>query len=288
MQRLKRSISGRHVRGSACPSRARSAVAGAEVVEQAAELGAGRRSARPGRATGSDAAIVAGGSRTPGTSSRANARVGGSALRRGCAKPCRAFAAVGPEQAHGLAPARRMRRHGGHGRVEVVRGRAAPARRARGRCSCAASPSIIRDRSCGARCRSSASVRRCADPRSASALVLERLVERLGAGEAAHVRSPGRRRRRRSARSRRPSPRPRRVFCSEPRVSDWSAVSTWSSWTGRDVWRHRDQAAVVELLGARRARLEVDVEVALEEQPRADLDRRVAVGSAARCPGSPS
>ena len=40
---------------------------------------------------------------------------------------------------------------------------------------------------------------------------------------------------------------------------------------------HRDRAAVIELLGGRCARLEVDEEVALEEDPRPDLGRRVGV-----------
>ena len=41
--------------------------------------------------------------------------------------------------------------------------------------------------------------------------------------------------------------------------------------------RERDQPAVGERARRRRARLQVDVEVALEEQPRPDLQRRVAV-----------
>ena len=60
-------------------------------------------------------------------------------------------------------------------------------------------------------------------------------------------------------------------------MSDCSAVSTWSSWTGVAVWLTGIVVAVVELRRRRRARREVDEEVALEEDARADLGVRVVV-----------
>src|SRR5215212_4923394 len=65
---------------------------------------------------------------------------------------------------------------------------------------------------------------------------------------------------------RRAVPRPSSTSRRSWRVSDCKAVSTWSSWTGVD-----------ELRRAGRAGLEVDEEVALEEDARADLRGRVLV-----------
>ena len=48
--------------------------------------------------------------------------------------------------------------------------------------------------------------------------------------------------------------------------------------------RQRDRAAVGELGGARAARSQLDDEAALEEHPRADRARRVAVDGPAACP----
>ena len=57
----------------------------------------------------------------------------------------------------------------------------------------------------------------------------------------------------------------------------WSAVRISSSWTAVAVWVIGIVAAVVELGRARAARPEVEEEVALEEQARADLDLGVGV-----------
>ena len=83
-------------------------------------------------------------------------------------------------------------------------------------------------------------------------------------------------------------PRPSITSCRSWRVSDCSAVSTWSSWTGVAVWVTVSIPPSSSSSRAGRARLEVDEEVALEEDARADLRRRVACRSAGPRRRSPS
>ncbi len=111
--------------------------------------------------------------------------------------------------------------------------------------------------------------------------VAQRLVERLGAGLAVHVGvladvvRRGRLVRQRGA---------------EARERLLQALARWRlqrrqhlvDLHGRRRLRHRDVLAVVEDRGARAARVDVEEEVALQEQARPDLDRRVGVDRLAR------
>ncbi len=72
------------------------------------------------------------------------------------------------------------------------------------------------------------------------------------------------------------------------RVSDCSAVRIWSSWTGSAVCVIGTVSPLDERRRARGPGLEVDEEVSLEEDPRADLHRRRPCGSAGRTCRSPS
>jgi hypothetical protein len=105
---------------------------------------------------------------------------------------------------------------------------------------------------------------------------LERLVERLAAAHAAHRRVLDGVLRRRRLGVERLAEALQRLLERRARVGLQRGQHLVELDRRRGL-RHRDQPAVVELAGAGRARLEVDVEVALEEQPRPDLHRRVAV-----------
>ena len=85
-------------------------------------------------------------------------------------------------------------------------------------------------------------------------------------------------RRRRTLRARRRAPRSR--SCRLPRTSACSVVRIWSSWTEFEVWLIGNVVAVRRISGALGLPgLDVDEQVALEEQARAQLQVRVGRGS---------
>ena len=68
-----------------------------------------------------------------------------------------------------------------------------------------------------------------------------------------------------------------------PRTSACSVVRIWSSWTEFEVCWIGIASAALELRGARAAGADVDEQVALEEQARAQLHPGVLCGSAGPC-----
>ena len=118
--------------------------------------------------------------------------------------------------------------------------------------------------------------------RAAPAGAVVGLVQRLRAVDSRAPRVPVRRFRPRRLRRQRLRRSRSGSVCRFARVSVLSASSTWSSWTGSEVWVIGIVWPRGDRLRRRAAGLQFDEPVAFEEDARADLQRRVACGSAGR------
>ena len=230
---------------------------------------------RVSRTHGNDASIVAALSLTPGRISRANARVGGNA-RLSEASVALAFLSVAREQADRGAEVVLLAREGAHRGVEVR--------------DQVLEQALVADQRAGRLRRAREQARDVARRLGAEQALVD-LRRRRAARSARTCRSRSRTapRSRRAWTGRRPRPRPPSASSSAPspsassrsrrswRVSLWSEVRTWSSWTGAAVRVTLSVSPFPSLGEPAEPAREVDEEVALEEDARADLGGRVLV-----------